>query len=331
MSRRPAPQRPSPFFTLLLLGGAVVAIVAIALLGFWAWQQAGEIQALHREILALHGERQQAQAQVAALQATASALEQDLAGLQAEAPESQADPEALDPDIGAAEGQVLELQSGLQQLTTRLDRLESSLDDVIGRIQILEGTAGPDTEPMPSQARLSVAAQKQSRNLSCESSAAAMAAQYHGVSLTEAEVLAALPRADNPHLGFRGNVDGPPGGIEDYGVYAGPILAVLEAVGLRTALVEDGLEGIKAAIARGHPVIAWITYDCQYSTPVTRTVDGQVVSLVPYQHTVVVTGYNAEGVWANDPWDGREDFYPAADFTRALAYFGDMAIEVAAP
>jgi len=45
----------------------------------------------------------------------------------------------------------------------------------------------------------------------------------------------------------------------------------------------------------------------------------------------VVSGYNDEGVWANDPWDAKTDFYAAADFQRALSYFGDMAIEVAGP
>ena len=33
---------------------------------------------------------------------------------------------------------------------------------------------------------------------------------------------------DNPHSAFGGNVDGPTGGIQDYGVYAGPILDGLE-------------------------------------------------------------------------------------------------------
>jgi hypothetical protein len=46
---------------------------------------------------------------------------------------------------------------------------------------------------------------------------------------------------------------------------------------------------------------------------------------------VVVTGYEADGVWANDPWDGKEDFYPTADFERAMGYFGEMAVEVASP
>jgi uncharacterized protein YvpB len=182
--------------------------------------------------------------------------------------------------------------------------------------------------PLPPEVRLSVARQQQSHSLSCESSAASMVAHYLGVPLSEAEVLAALPFDDNPYLGFRGNVDGPTGGIQDYGVYAGPILEILNSRGLQAWPVEAGTDGIKAAVARGHPVIAWVTYDCLTSTPVDVTIGGQQVSLVPNQHVVVVTGYNAEGVWANDPWDGQEDFYFYSDFERAMSYFDDMAIEV---
>jgi uncharacterized protein YvpB len=314
----------SPLSIWLALAGAVITILVIALLGLWAWQQAGEIQALQGEMLVLQGERRQAQARVAALQATASALQQDLARLQASSPKPQ-------PGTEADAGQLVELQARLEEIGTRLDGIEVALTQAVGRVQALEKTPRPSAQPLPSHARLSITPQKQIHNLSCESSAAAMAAQYHGVPLTEAEVLTALPRNDNPYIGFRGNVDGLPGGVEDYGVYAGPILDLLSATGLKAWLVEGGIEGIRAAIAQGHPVIAWITYNCSHSTPVTKMIDGEAVRLVPYQHAVVVTGYSADGVWANDPWDGQEDFYATADFRRALAYFDDMAIEVAAP
>ena len=124
-------------------------------------------------------------------------------------------------------------------------------------------------------------------------------------------------------------MDGPTGGIVDYGVYAGPVADILNARGLQARTVAGGVEGIKTAIARGNPVIAWVTYNCEPSTPTTKDIDGQQVTLVPNQHVVVVTGFNTEGIWANDPWDGQEDFYPMGDFQRAMSYFGDMAIEVA--
>ncbi len=327
MSRSSSRRRPPPLFALLALGGVVFTILAGALLGLWSWQQAGQIRALQREILVQHKEQEQTREQLVAVQATASALEQHLASN----PQSRGGAMDPVPEIMADAGQLVELQSSLEQIKGRVDQAEAVLEEALGRIQVLEGTAEPAPEPLPSQARLVVPPQKQSHSLSCESSATAMAAQYHGVPLTEAQVLAALPRAENPYLGFRGNVDGPPGGIEDYGVYAEPILKILNAHGLKAQPVEGGPEGIKGAIARGNPVVAWITYNCQTSTPVTRTVDGQVVRLVPYQHTVVITGYDGGGVWANDPWDGQVDYYATADFRRALAYFDDMAIEVAAP
>jgi uncharacterized protein YvpB len=209
-------------------------------------------------------------------------------------------------------------QTALDQLGARIDALDPGISSESG------------ANPAP-EVRLTIARQQQSHNLSCESSAASMVGHYLGVNLTEAEALAALPLNENPNLGFRGNVDGPTGGIEDYGVYAGPIIALLNNRGLQARLVEGGLEGVKAAIRRGHPVIAWVTYNCLPSTPVTVTIDGAEVSLVPNQHVVVVTGYNPAGVWANDPWDGQEDFYPNAEFVRAMGYFDNMAIEVAAP
>jgi hypothetical protein len=74
-----------------------------------------------------------------------------------------------------------------------------------------------------------------------------------------------------------------------------------------------------------------VTYNCQPSTPRDVTINGGTVTLVPWQHVVVVVGYSPEGFWANDPYDGLEDYYPTVDFERAIAYFGDMAIEVTAP
>ena len=106
---------------------------------------------------------------------------------------------------------------------------------------------------------------------------------------------------------------------------------MLREQGLDARAIEDGLAGIKGALARGNPVVAWITYNCQPGNPTTVTVDGQAVTLVAYQHAVVLTGYDDEGVWANDPWDGQEDFYANDDLERAMGYLGDMAIEVGPP
>ncbi len=256
----------------------------------------------------------------------------------------------------ATQGEVAALRAELEQTNGRLATVENRLpevDSMAGLLAAMQTTlsalqadvaalrrganaaaaadGGQSPAVLPPEVRLTVARQTQAHSLSCESSAASMAVQYHGVSLGEEEVLVALPRNPNPHLGFRGQVDGSPGSLDDYGVYAGPVLAVLNSRGIEATPVVGGLNGIKAALARGNPVIAWVTYNCLVSTPVSVDVDGRSVSLVPYQHAVVVTGYNGEGVWANDPYDGQEDFYGIADFERALGYFDEMAIEVAGP
>jgi uncharacterized protein YvpB len=315
----------------LVMGILLVAILAGMALGFVAWQEAEQIQALQEEIGALRDERQETREQVAALRSSATAMENRLATLEANDPAQQLD--ALQTAIEATNDsqQLDELKTTLAQIQANVSGFQSTLDALAMRISALEPEGSDSETGLPPEARLVVARQRQSHNLSCESSAASMVAQYLGVDLSESQVLSALPLNDNPYLGFRGNVDGPTGGIEDYGVHAGPILDILNNRGLRAWSVEGGLKGIKAAIARGNPVIAWVTYKCLPSTPVEVEIGGSTVALVPNQHVVVVTGYSPTGVWANDPWDGQEDFYLNADFRRAMGYFGDMAIEISSP
>jgi uncharacterized protein YvpB/outer membrane murein-binding lipoprotein Lpp len=309
----------------------VAAIVALAFLVQLTWQRTTQVQALQAEIQSLQSERQATHAQLVALQSTATAVESRLATLEANDPGQQL--AALEAAIASTDDsqQLAALGVTLDEIQARVSTFQATLDGLASRIQALEPTDGETQAPLPPEMHLTVARQKQSHNLSCESSAASMVAQYHGVPLSEADVLNSLPSNANPNLGFRGNIDGPTGGIEDYGVYAGPILAILNARGLQAWRVQGGLDGIRSAIARGNPVIAWVTYKCTISTPTTMAIDGKEVTLVPYQHVVVVTGYDGGGVWANDPWDGQEDYYTNADLERAMGYFDDMAIEVAGP
>lgn len=303
------PARRSPPAVIWLLLGILAATTLVSVVASVVlWQKTAQVEALQAELAALRAQQQARETQLLSLQDTATSLANRLTTLEASDPAQQ---------LAALQAKVIGFQGTLDELAARMEALESPTS-----------TAG---EVLPAEVRLNVPRQRQSHNLSCESSASSMVAQYHGLVLTEAEMLLALPRNDNPYLGFRGSIDGLPGGIEDYGVYAGPILAILNSRGLRAWAVDGGLAGIKAAIVRGNPLIAWVTYNCQASAPVETAIGGETVTLVPYQHVVVVTGYNADGVWANDPWDGQEDFYPTADFERAMSYFGDMAIEVAAP
>lgn len=324
MSGTPARRRSPPWVVwsgLLLFGAGLVA--AAILLGL-AWEQSKQIRGLRAELAELRRDYQQ-------LHGTAVAFEERLAEVEANSPAEQL--ASLQTAMEASGGQQAheDLQFALAQVQQQVDGLQATLDAMTSQADPEGSVAVSEAETRPPEVRLTVARQKQSHSLSCESSAASMAAQYHNVALTEAEIMAALPSNQNPYLGFRGNVDGSPGGIVDYGVYAGPVAEILDGAGLRTSAIQGGVEGIRAALARGNPVIAWVTYDCQVSTPTTQVIGDQTVPLVPYQHVVVLTGYNQNGMWANDPWDGQEDFYSNGDLRRAMSYFGNMALEVAAP
>ncbi len=330
-SVRPRQRRTPPLVVWLMVGTLAVAAGACLALAALAWEEADQARMLQVEVKALRSERQATLDGLAALQATASVMENRLSTLEASDPAQQLAALRTALETAGDPAQLAELRGSLDEIQATVNGFQSAVDQLTTRMDALEPGNGDDGDRLPAKARLKVVRQRQSHSLSCESSAASMVAQYHGVDLSEADVLAALPRNANPHLGFRGNVDGPTGGIEDYGVYAGPILNILNDQGLQAKAVEGGREGIQAAIARGNPVIAWVTYNCLPNTPTRTTIAGATVTLVPNQHVVVVTGYNEDGVWANDPWDGREDFYSYADFERGLGYFDDMAIEVAQP
>ena len=328
MNVRATRRRSAPAFAWLFLAVIVAILFVLGTLGLMVWHQSQQIVALRADLV---GFQEASERRLVTLESTVEALQSRLDTLEANDPVRQLAALQSAAELAETPQQIAELNSSLEEFRTSMSEVQAGLDDVAARLESLESSGDEPGAAAPAERRLSVPRQQQSHNLSCESSAASMAANYLGVPLSEAEVLAALPLNANPHLGFRGNVDGPTGGIEDYGVYAGPIRDVLSSRGLGAELVEGGLSGIRAAIDRGNPVIAWITYDCQPGLPTTLTVAGQPVTLVPYQHAVVITGYNGEGVWANDPWDGLEDFYPNADFERALGYFGNMAVEVSVP
>jgi uncharacterized protein YvpB len=324
MSARPAQRRSTPWLLWSALLVFAAAIVAAGILLALVWEQAVQIRSLRGELDDLQRDHQR-------LAGTAAALEERLAVVETSNPAEQlaSVQQALEASGNLQDHE--ELRSGLAQVQSQVDSLKTMLDSLSPQTDSQGSVVDPQPDTLPPQVRLDVARQKQAHNLSCESSAASMAAQYHQVSLSEADVLAALPQDENPYLGFRGNVDGPTGGTVDYGVYAGPVQQILNKAGLRATTIEGGLAAIRAALARGNPVIAWITYNCQVGTPVTQVIGDQTVTLVPYQHVVVLTGYNQDGMWANDPWDGQEDFYSNSDLRRAMAYFDNMALEVAVP
>ena len=168
--------------------------------------------------------------------------------------------------------------------------------------------------------------------LSCESRAAVDAAAYWGVYIPESEFFNHLPKTDNPHTGFVGDVYGELGRLppEGYGVYAEPIAALLQAYGLaaepRYGL---GLEGLRAELDAGHPVIIWATPRMATQPVETYTAsDGQTVAVIRYEHTVTAVGYTPYAVYVVDPSSGYRWAYSNRALLTAWDKLGEMSVVV---
>jgi LysM repeat protein len=170
----------------------------------------------------------------------------------------------------------------------------------------------------------------QSLPLSCEAAAVSMATAYWGSQVSEWVFIENLPENANPHLGFRGDITGPFGSTDDYGVYAEPFVPVLSNYGFTgDVFYADGnSKMLTDQIDQGRPVVVWVTNLASVQTRSNETVNGQTFALVPEEHAVVVYGYDSNGVYVADPGDGSYRQFSWSDFMRSWGYFDGMSLAV---
>ena len=190
-------------------------------------------------------------------------------------------------------------------------------------------TAVEESALPPSAMITSISGHVQTYELGCEASAAVDWAGYYDVLIYESTFQFGLPLSDNPELGFVGNVttDGwgqiPP---DAYGVHAEPIAELLRKYGLPAQAVKGmTLEDVKAELAEGDPIIAWVIGNMVYSAPV-KYVDkaGNAVTVAPYEHVVILTGYDE----ANITYMNNGNFFsvPVDVFLTSWGVLGNMAV-----
>lgn len=189
--------------------------------------------------------------------------------------------------------------------------------------------------------RLDVPFHRQEHALSCEIATLKMVLNYYGDSVTEEELLRALPfdtreprGAGNvwgdPDRGFVGNIDGrmPKTG---YGVYEGPIADLALRYRPADALRGTSLERILEEVSRGHPVIVWGAIgagrDISWNTP-----DGKDIKAVYGEHTRVVVGFTGKSsepktILLLDPIYGRLTM-SAKKFSTNWSLLGNRAVIV---
>ncbi|MDX9863182.1 MAG: C39 family peptidase [Anaerolineaceae bacterium] len=191
----------------------------------------------------------------------------------------------------------------------------------------------PTATPPAKAAIKNIQGTYQTYALGCEANAAAQMARFFGLSINEREFQAVLPLSDNPDVGFVGPVEGDWGNIPPaaYGVHAEPVAAELRNFGLNAIPHRQyTVEKIRQEIAAGRPVMVWVIGGVRQGRTMTYTAeDGSVITVAPYEHTVLVTGYGPDYFTI---LDGKEVYHRSiAQFTDSWGVLDNMAVTMGVP
>lgn len=177
----------------------------------------------------------------------------------------------------------------------------------------------------------------------CEVTSLAMLLQYHQINVSKMELAKKVNRQPykytkdgttlfgNPYHGFLGDMYSfsNPG----YGVYHGPIAELAKTyVGDRVLdFTGNSFDDILKHVNENRPV--WIitntTYkkldDSKFRT--WNTAQGEI-QITMKEHSVLVTGYDQEFIYFNDPTTGAVEKAPVNDFREAWEQMGQQAVTI---
>ena len=119
-------------------------------------------------------------------------------------------------------------------------------------------------------------------------------------------------------------------GARDPGTMAASARAAFEKLGLRAEVFyAQSPEWIQQQLAGGRPVMVWTTSGMTIHPVATWTADdGVTVKGVPGEHTYLAVGYDADGVWLIDPYDGRRHHFAWETFLASWDLLDRMAVVV---
>lgn len=187
---------------------------------------------------------------------------------------------------------------------------------------------------------------RQIHGLDCEAAALQMALAHERIYVGQNRILNAMaidwrqPVVDStgfhwgdPYTNFVGNPDGSELRQTGYGAYSPIVEQVAREFGGRIVGSGQGFTPamIYQALLRGHPVVAWVSFDWRRHYPSSyQAFDGNVVPYgSPYEHAVTLYGVTPGYVMVNNPWHGYRQWISKARFQAAFATFGNMAIILA--
>src|SRR3954471_6444995 len=100
----------------------------------------------------------------------------------------------------------------------------------------------------------------QQRNLSCEYASLVIAMGAYDTWVSEWAFDELVPASDNPHWGYRGDINGSWGNSTDYGVYPEALVRPLAELGFRGEVFygEGDASSLERYLTNGVPVMLWL-------------------------------------------------------------------------
>jgi uncharacterized protein YvpB len=170
----------------------------------------------------------------------------------------------------------------------------------------------------------------------CEVTSLAMLLQFDGLSVTKNELATKITRVPlnyqdgkkgNPNVGFVGNMEDGPG----LGVYHDPIFKLVHSYVNDRAedLTKQPFSVVIEKLAAGSPVWVIITSSFAPTSEIkTWNTPQGPVEVTFKMHSVVITGYDQESIYINDPYGGKNKKVNKENFIKAWEQMGSQAIVI---
>ncbi|WP_052427444.1 C39 family peptidase [Neobacillus niacini] len=172
----------------------------------------------------------------------------------------------------------------------------------------------------------------------CEVTSLAMLLQYWGIDVTKNKLAEQIPRVPlqygdgkkgNPNMGFVGNMEDGPG----LGVYQGPIFYLANKHISEQLMVQNlsnhPFSSILKKVSQGLPV--WVITTSSFS-PIpdfeTWSTPQGTVGITYKMHSVVITGYDQEYIYLNDPYGTKNKKVDREKFIASWEQMGSQAIVI---
>jgi uncharacterized protein YvpB len=153
-----------------------------------------------------------------------------------------------------------------------------------------EASQGAVEQNESNEAHVDVPAVSQNPELptGCEATAVCMLLNHYGIDISKTEVADQMPYTStgDPNLGYVGN----PYLVSGWTIYPPAWAPFIEGyAGGFNDLTDSGIVTLQDFLKQGKPVVCWVSMH-GFST-----------------HAILLTGYNQDSVFYNDPWTGEKD------------------------